>query len=68
MAFSKFYSDVINELTYITTLKFEFFINHKPLNHNGRLIRIDSTFDSTKKNCSVKREVLTWGANPSHTQ
>ena len=53
--------------TTLFTLKVKKNLIHKPLNHKGRLIRIDSSFESTKKNCSVKSEVLTWGRILSHT-
>jgi hypothetical protein len=35
--------------TALFTLKFEFCSNHKSLNHKGLLIRINNSFESTKK-------------------
>ena len=51
----------IRNLTTDFTLKFKFCSNHKPLNHKSRLIRIHSSFESTKKSFSIKSEVLTRG-------
>jgi len=50
--------------TALFMLKFEFCPNYKSLNHKGLLIRINNSFESTKKNFSVKERGIDERANP----